>query len=56
MIYSDIAGLFDTAGDLIEYVNCFMNKKIFNSAKKIKFIVPITKSQMRLDRGGAIVQ
>ena len=56
MIYSDIAGLMDTAGDLIEYVNCFMNKKIFNQAKKIKFIVPITKAQMKEVRGGPIVQ
>ena len=56
MIYSDIAGLMDTAGDLIEFVNCFMNKKIFNKAKRIKFIVPITKAQMKEVRGGPIVQ
>ena len=56
MIYSDIAGLMDTAGDLIEFVNCFMNKKIFNQAKRIKFIVPITKAQMKEVRGGPIVQ
>lgn len=43
-MYSDIAGLMDTSGDLIDYVNCFMNKKIFNQSKKVKFIVPMSRA------------
>ena len=54
--YSDIAGLLDTSGDLFDYVNCFMNKRIFNQAKKVKFIVPMTRSQLDDARGGAIIK
>ena len=55
-MYSDIAGLWDTAGDFIDYVNCFMNKQVFNIAKKVKFIVPMTKAQTEDCRGQAIIQ
>lgn len=46
----------DTSGDLIDYVNCFMNKKIFNQSKKVKFIVPMSRAQLEENRGGLIVQ
>lgn len=54
--YSDIAGLLDTSGDLFDYVSCFMNKKIFNHAKKVLFIVPMTRNQLDDAKGKAIIQ
>lgn len=41
-LYADIAGLMDTGGDLLEYINCFVNKKLFNMAKRVRFLFPIT--------------
>ena len=41
--------------DLIDYVNCFVNKKIFNIANKISFIVPFTQTQLRDARGKHIL-
>ena len=55
LIYSDIAGLMDTAGELIEFVNCFINKKICNLAHKVKFLVAFTSAQMNECRGQPIV-
>lgn len=45
----------DTAGELIEFVNCFINKKICNLAHKVKFLVAFTSAQMNECRGQPIV-
>lgn len=29
LFFADIAGFHDTSGDLVEFINCFVNKKIF---------------------------
>ena len=42
LVYSDIAGLFDTSGILIELVNVFINRKVFCNARKVKFIFALT--------------
>ena len=42
LMFADIAGLHDTDGEIIDYINCFMNKKIFNTASRVSFIVPFT--------------
>ena len=52
MLYADIAGLMDTGGDLLEYINCFVNKKLFNIADKVKFLFPITFDSLKEERGG----
>ena len=42
IVYADIAGMKDTDGDLVELVNCFVNKSIFRRARSLKFLVPLT--------------
>lgn len=38
----------------MEYINQFMNKKIFNLAQKVRIIVPFTVAQMNVARGKPI--
>jgi hypothetical protein len=54
-VFADIAGLHDTGGELIDLVNCFVNKKIFNLAAKVKFIVPFTPMNISDARGKSIM-
>jgi len=42
VLYADIAGLQDTRGNLMEFVNKFVTKYLFMKSKRIKFIVAIT--------------
>lgn len=56
VVYADIAGLYDTGGDFINFINCFINKFLFNIANSIRFLVPITKSQIDTDKGASVVQ
>lgn len=51
-IWVDIAGFDDTNGALIEYINTFIDKKIFNLAKDIKIVMPFTLGQVKDSRGG----
>ena len=46
IVWCDIAGFGDTSGDLIEYINTFIDKKIFNLAKDVKIIMPFTAAQI----------
>lgn len=46
----------DTGGDLLEYINCFVNKKLFNIADKVKFLFPITFDSLKEERGGQIIR
>lgn len=41
-IFIDVAGIKDTCGNLVEYVNRFMLRSLFQKLHKIKFIVPMT--------------
>ena len=50
----DIAGLDDTAGDLIEYVNQMVNKKLFNQAKHIRFLMVLAASSISDSRGNVV--
>lgn len=54
--YVDIAGLQDTGGSIMEYVNQFINKKIFSMASKIRFIVPFTRDQIYDARGVQVAE
>lgn len=54
--FADIAGLNDTGGDTIEYVNSFITKEIFRHANTVKFLVPITLNQIMEDRGHSVRQ
>jgi hypothetical protein len=53
-VWADIAGFGDTSGDLIEYINTFIDKKIFNLAKDVKIIMPFTAAQIDDQRGGIV--
>lgn len=48
----DIAGFDDTNGTLIEYINTFIDKKIFGLAKDVKIVMPFTLGQVKDSRGG----
>ena len=52
ILYADIAGLMDTGGDLIDYINCFVNKKLFSLASKVRILFPIPYAQLYTDRSG----
>lgn len=41
-VFADIAGLADTRGEMIQFVNCLVNKYIFNLAGSITFLLPMT--------------
>ena len=46
----------DTDGRLINLINCFMNKKLISSAGTVRFLFPITLSQIYEMRGHAVRQ
>ena len=54
MFFADIAGFKDTSGDLIEFINCFVNKKIFLRANTVKFLFPVTYNQLTNNRGADV--
>ena len=51
MIFADVAGLRDTSGSLIEFVNCFLSKQIFQRSSTVRFLVPLTLVQLSESRG-----
>jgi hypothetical protein len=54
LYYVDIAGLHDSGGDLIQFINCFVNKSIFLRASQVKFLFPITYNQIKENRGANV--
>ena len=42
MTFIDIAGLKDTGGELVDMLNCIINKIVFYHCDNIKLIVPFT--------------
>jgi hypothetical protein len=54
IMWADIAGLQDTGGDLISFINSFVNKKIFQLANKVKFLIPLTSQQLSDARGKGV--
>lgn len=53
--FIDIAGLKDTGGEMMEFVNQFINKKIFSATKNLKILIPFTVETPNLNRGGAMI-
>ena len=45
-MYIDVAGLLDSGGDLLEFINQFTVKRIFNLAKHVRILTPMTKEQI----------
>jgi hypothetical protein len=50
----DLAGLQDTGGQFPEFVNLFIDRYIFMKSKQLRFLVPITITQMRSGNGGEV--
>ena len=50
-IYADIPGQLDAGGALVEFINIFTTKKIFQRAKFVRFIVAMTREQMVESKG-----
>ena len=51
IVYADIAGLNDTNGEFIELLNCFINRKIFLQAENVRFIMALTETQIKENKG-----
>ena len=49
-------GLLDSRGEIIDVLNCFMNKHVFTIAKSVKFIIPIVVEQLKGARGIEVVR
>lgn len=54
LVWVDLAGLNDTGGEFISFVNSFINKKIFHLAAQVKFLLPFTSMQLTDARGKSV--
>lgn len=52
--FIDIAGLKDTGGDLVDTLNCIINKIVFSFCKEIKLLIPMTHQQITEQRGNLV--
>ena len=52
----DIAGLDDTGGILLEFVNQFINKKLFNLIENLVILIPFTVDAFKVSRGGPVIK
>ena len=46
----------DTGGELIDFINCFVNKKLFTIANNVKILFPIPFDQLKLNRCGSVLE
>lgn len=53
-MFGDLAGFFDTGGSLVDLVNCFVTKKLFQMAREVKMILVLTVPQIEQSRGQAV--
>ena len=51
----DVAGICDSGGTKFDFIVSFLNKKLFQKAKTVRFLVPITKVQIENNRGRDII-
>ena len=51
----DIAGFDDTRNDMLEFTNIFIKKKLFNSIKKLKILIPFTADSITNSCGGPMI-
>lgn len=56
LLYGDIAGLLDTGGDMMQFINHFMNILIFRKCRSVRFLVPLTLDEINDARGAAVRQ
>lgn len=51
MMFIDVAGFDDTGGMLIELINNFVIKQIYNNAKSVRFLFAITHNEIVSTKG-----
>lgn len=51
VIYADIAGINDTNGEFVELLNCFINRRMFKLAENVRFIIALTETQIKENKG-----
>lgn len=56
LILTDVAGLHDTSGDLIEVINSLIIKRIFMKAESLRFLVPVSYNSIKDERGNRMRQ
>ena len=52
----DIAGLDDTGGMFLEFINQFINKKLFNLIENLVILIPFTVDAFKVSRGGPVIK
>lgn len=56
LIIGDIAGFEDNMKEYNQLLNILVNKLVFNYAVFLKFLVPITRSQLNNSKGGEVMK
>jgi hypothetical protein len=51
LIFTDVAGMQDTAGEFVEVINSMVIKRIFMQAKSLRFLIPISQKSITDARG-----
>ena len=54
LLFGDIAGLLDAGGDMIQFINHFMNILIFRKCHSVRVIVPVTLDEVNDAKGKAV--
>ena len=54
LLFTDIAGLNDSSGDLVDIINRLITKCIFKQSKSVKFIIAVTHVSMKEGRGANV--
>jgi len=54
MWYTDVAGLNDSGGALMEYINQLLIKKLFNMTEQVRLLIPLTHQQIESSRGQCV--
>ena len=50
-LWADYAGLDYTSGELIDILNCFMMRQVFQISKSIRILAPVSREQISDSRG-----
>jgi hypothetical protein len=54
LMFVDVAGFEDSGSPLVELVNVFVNKHIFNISKSVSFLMTITLNEVSNNRGQSV--
>lgn len=51
IVFADVAGLQDTDGNLIDFINGFVIRSLFACSKSVKILTTLTKAHIMNSRG-----